>query len=303
MIAPTETPVADPVRKPARKRIKKLEVMVADVIRETHDAATLLLFTGNDRLEYEAGHFLTIDPHQFAALDRFIAFFEDRKGRKEPQRAYSLSSAPHEDYLAITVKEEAYLSGVTEYPPLLSPLLVHRTQPGTRMTVTGFSGPYVLPPDIEDRTDHLVHVCAGSGVVPNFSILKHALAAGLELRHTFVYGNKTYDDIIFRQALAELEQEHPDRLQVVHALSREEDAPRHGPGYHVGRVDLALLERAIPEPDAVEVFVCGPGIGKWDRQRAREQEVEPAPRFLEGVLGALEALGVPTARVHQESYG
>lgn len=59
----------------------------------------------------------------------------------EPQRAYSLSSAPHEAYLAITVKEEGYSTGVTEYPPLLSPLLVFRTPRGTRMQVTGFSGP------------------------------------------------------------------------------------------------------------------------------------------------------------------
>jgi len=52
---------------PAR-RIKELEVMVADVIVEAPDTTTLVLFTGNDRLEYRAGHFLTIDPHQFEAL-------------------------------------------------------------------------------------------------------------------------------------------------------------------------------------------------------------------------------------------
>ena len=45
------------------RRIKEMEVMVADVIEETHDTATLVLFTGNDRLEYKAGHFLTIAPH------------------------------------------------------------------------------------------------------------------------------------------------------------------------------------------------------------------------------------------------
>ena len=36
--------------------------MVADVIVETPDTTTRVLFTGNDRLEYRAGHFLTIDP-------------------------------------------------------------------------------------------------------------------------------------------------------------------------------------------------------------------------------------------------
>jgi len=88
------------------RRIKEMEVMVADVIIETPDTTTLVLFTGNDRLEYLAGHFLTIDPHQFESLERFTSFLEDLKGKREPPRAYSMSSAPHERYLAVTVKEE-----------------------------------------------------------------------------------------------------------------------------------------------------------------------------------------------------
>ena len=150
--------------------------MVADVTEETPDTSTLVLFTGNDRLEYKAGHFLTIDPHQFEALDRFTAFLEDLKGKREPPRAYSMCSAPHERYLAVTVKEERFVPGATKYPPLLSPLLVKRTVRGMRLVVTGFTGPYTLPPDITSQTDHVVHVCAGSGSVPNLSILKCARA-------------------------------------------------------------------------------------------------------------------------------
>lgn len=33
-----------------RVKIKELEVIVADVIREAHNTATLILFTGNDIL-------------------------------------------------------------------------------------------------------------------------------------------------------------------------------------------------------------------------------------------------------------
>ncbi len=53
---------ADRSPRPASRRIKELEVMVADVTVETPDTSTLVLFTGNDRLDYKAGHFLTIDP-------------------------------------------------------------------------------------------------------------------------------------------------------------------------------------------------------------------------------------------------
>src|ERR1043166_6963169 len=125
-----------------RRKINEVEAMVADVIRETPDTTTLVLFTGNERLDYQPGPFLTIAPQQFGELERFIAFLEDLKGKKEPPRAYSMSSAPHEKYLAVTVKEELYVSGLTKYPPLLSPLLVKRTQKGNRLVITGFTGPY-----------------------------------------------------------------------------------------------------------------------------------------------------------------
>ncbi|HZS39066.1 MAG TPA: oxidoreductase [Polyangia bacterium] len=295
-------PAIDPVTSP-RKRIKEMEVMVADVIVETPDTATLVLFTGNDRLDYKAGHFLTIDPHQFESLARFIAFFEDVKGKKEPPRAYSMASAPHERYLAVTVKEERYVSGVTKYPPLLSPMLVKRTTRGMRLNITGFTGPYTLPDDIESRTDHLVHVCAGSGSVPNFSMLKHALANHPKLRHTFVYSNKTWEDIIFRDDLNRLALENPDRLKLVHTLTRVGNPEAYGPHVRKGRIDTALLRDVIPDPSSCVVYACGPAIGPFERAAAREKGIEPEPRFLETVLAALETLGVPDKSIKRESYG
>lgn len=294
--------LVDPETAP-RPRIKELEVMVAEVIIETPDTATLVLFTGNDRLEYQPGHFLTIKPQQFPALDRFCKYFEDLKGKKEPARAYSLSSAPDEKYLAVTVKEEQYVSGLTKYPPLLSPLLVWRTPPGTRMVVTGFGGPYVLPPGIESRTDHIVHICAGSGIVPNYSILKHCLARRMKVRHTLIYGNKTWEDVIFRAQLDALAARHPDQVKIVHTLSRDSEPVSLAPNIRAGRVTESLIREHIPDPSAVEVFSCGPGVGKFERLAAKERGEEPQPRFLESVLEALESIGVPDERIHRESYG
>ena len=285
------------------RRIKELEVMVADVIIETPDTTTLVLFTGNDRLEYSAGHFLTIDPHQFEALERFTSFLEDLKGKRELTRAYSMSSSPHERYLAITVKEERYLSGVTKFPPLLSPLLVKRTTRGMRLVVTGFTGPYTLPADVSARTDHIVHVCAGSGSVPNFSMLKFALANHPALRHTFVYSNKSWDDIIFRDELARLAVDHGDRLKVVHTLTREENPAVFGPSVRKGRVNAMLLRETISQPTDCYVYVCGPGISKFDVAAAKEKGEKPSPRFLESVLADLAAIGVPNDRIKREFYG
>jgi len=288
---------------PPSRRIKELEVMVADVIVETADTSTLVFFTGNDRLEYRAGHFLTIDPHQFEALERFTAFLEDLKGRREVPRAYSMCSAPHERYLAVTVKEEQYVSGSTKYPPLLSPMLVKRTVRGMRLTVTGFTGPYTLPDDIESQTDQIVHICAGSGSVPNFSMLKFALKYHPRLRHTFIYSNKTWNDVIFRDALTELEANNADRLRVIHTLTREPDVTRCGPLVRKGRVNAALIREVVPEVESCIVYVCGPGISKWDREAAKQKGEAPQARFLETVLTDLLSLGVPNARIKRESYG
>lgn len=285
-----------------RRRIKQIEVMVSETIRETHDTMTVVFFTGNDRLDYKPGHFLTIDPHQFRALDRFTAYLEDQKGLREPPRAYSLYSAPHEQYLATTVKEETYQSGVTKYPPLLSPLLVNRLPVGTKVIVTGFTGPYTLPDDIESRTDHLVHICAGSGSVPNLSILKHALHHHPGIRHTFLYGNKTWADVIYAEQLRAMQEAHPDTLTVVHALSRER---RHAPGHVTinSRINLDLVRTHVPDTDSAEFFVCGPGITKWDTERATAAGTEPAPRFLESTLTILDELGIKKRQIHHESYG
>lgn len=286
-----------------RRKIKEMEVMVAEVIIETPDTTTLVLFTGNDRLEYKAGHFLTIDPHQFVALERFTSYLEDQKGKKEPPRAYSLTSAPHEKYIAITVKEEQYVSGLTPYPPLISPMLVRRTPQGARMTITGFTGPYVLPDEVDQKTDHLVHVVAGSGSVPNFAMLKHSLKNGLKLRHTFIYSNKTWDDICFREELRELEKQHPDRLKVVHTLTRETNPSVLGPAVRQGRISLELLKEVVPDPAACLVYVCGPAIGPWDRKLAAERGKTPTPRFLETAIDYLQQLGVAKDRIKKESYG
>ncbi|HET9595833.1 MAG TPA: oxidoreductase [Anaeromyxobacteraceae bacterium] len=301
--APVPAPARNGPAAAPRRKIKELEAMVADVVVETHDTVTLVFFTGNERLEYEPGHFLTIDPHQFEGLERWTAYLEDQKGKREPPRAYSMCSAPLEKYVAVTVKEERYVRGSTKYPPLLSPMLVKRTPRGQRLHFIGFTGPYVLPADVTSRTDHLVHLVAGSGSVPNFSILKHALALLPSIRHTFVYSNKTWGDIIFRQQLEELRRRHPDQLRVVHTLTREENPQRYGPDVRQGRVSPALLRELIPDPAACLVYACGPAIGPYERAAAKEKGETPQPRFLEAALAALKEADVPPDRIKTESYG
>jgi 3-ketosteroid 9alpha-monooxygenase subunit B len=286
-------------------RVKPREIVLTlrQRVAETRDSATLVFDRPDGSPPYQAGQFLTLSPHQFPAVRPWLAHLEATKKRKELVRAYSMSSAPHEPDLAVTVKEEPYTPGVQPYPPLLSPYLVHGIAPGTPVKAVCFTGPYVLPPDIEERTDHVLHVVAGSGAIPNFSIVKESLHGHRRLRHTFLYSNKTWEDICFREALAELERAHPDRLSVVHTLTRETDEARLGPRIRKGRVSRETLAEFLPDPSRAYVYVCGPAITTFERRAALESGGRPEPRFLESVLDYLEQLKVPKNQVKREAYG
>lgn len=290
---------------PARKKPVEYEPTVAEVRMETHDTATLFLDFGDAPREYKAGQFLNIDPHQFRALAPLAAFLQEQKGRRELHRSYSLSSAPHERLVAITVKDEPFISGLTKYPALIAPYLVNAPLVGSRMRVMGFMGPYTLPDDVEQRTDSIIHIAAGSGAVPNFSVIKDALHRGLKPRHTVLCSNKTWGDILFREQLDALEAAHPDKLRVVHCLTRETDEARFSAKVRKGRVGQALIEELIPEADRKSclVYTCGPAITPWERRKAMETRTPATPRFMETVLGHLHTLGIDDKRIKREVYG
>jgi 3-ketosteroid 9alpha-monooxygenase subunit B len=294
--------MSDTATRPAAARLATFDTIVVESIVETADTRTLLLDPGPEKRSWRAGQYVSIDPHQFIGLRSFVSYLEHVKGRKEPPRAYSMSSAPHEPHLAITIKEEVFERGVTQYPPLLSGLLVHHVRAGDRIAVQGFAGPYTLPDDVESRTGHVLHLCAGSGSVPDLSIVKDSLRRHDRLRHTFVYSNKTWDDIIFRDELARIQEQHPSRLRVIHTLTRERGTfPRAD--VRSGRVDVELLRGILDaEPDSL-VYACGPAVSVWERRAAAASGTTPAPKFLEAMLAQLAALRVPKDRITVESYG
>jgi len=286
-----------------REKIKELEVMVADVIREAPDTVTLILFTGNDKLNYEPGHFLTISPHQFPALERWVNYLEDQKGKREPSRAYSLTSSPDEKYLAITIKEERYVSGVTPYPPLLSPILAQRTTRGQRMIITGFTGPFTFSEEVRRDSENVLHICAGSGIVPTYSIIKYDLRYFSKHKHTLIYSNKNFEDIIFYSQLRKLEEEFADRFKVIHTLTREPGDFSFNGKMKKGRVSKEIIVESFPDFNSSAVFVCGPDHTVHQRKSAKERGEELKPSFMGSVLSYLEELGVPKNKIKRESYG
>ena len=205
-----------------------LELQVADVVKETDDARSLVFTVPDgvdipaDRLRYAPGQFLT------------LRVPSDRTG--SVARCYSLCSSPFTgDPMTVTVKrtDDGYASN----------WLCDNAHAGMKIHVLAPSGTFV-PKTLD--TDFLL-LAAGSGITPMMSICKSALAEGSG-RVVLIYANRDENSVIFGAALRELTAKYPDRLTVVHWLESVQGLP--------SATALAGLVGPYFDHDA---YICGPG--------------------------------------------
>ena len=201
-----------------------LTVRVAEVVRETADAHSLVLEpdpVDAERFHYKPGQFLT------------VRVPTDRAGGAA--RCYSLCSSPDlGEPLKITVKRTAGGYG--------SNWLCDNVVAGSTLQVLRPSGTFT-PRSLDG--DFLL-CAAGSGITPVLSILKAVLHRGSGTV-TLVYANRDENSVIFRDELAALTARFPKRLSVIHWLESVQGLPS---------VD-ALARLAAPHSDAA-AYVCGP---------------------------------------------
>jgi 3-ketosteroid 9alpha-monooxygenase subunit B len=292
-----------PADKDQLKKLKSRRGVVINAVKETADTWTLDIFVHDEDRNYLAGQFISINPAQFVELNDLLKFFEYEKSKKEPVRAYSLTSAPHEQYLAITIKPELYEPYPGAFPPLLSPILASNFLVGREIEFSGYTGAYVMPSDLPSHIDHVVHLVAGSGIVPSFSIIKDELInqKNLHTKHILIDVNKTLNDIIFHHQLTDLEKRHPDRLKIKHFISQEAIAP--STGYLHGRPSIEHVMQLVKKPENALFFACGPAITKWQKKQAQETGIQPKARFMEWVQDVIEKLNVDKKQFKREIYG
>ncbi|WP_327116880.1 2Fe-2S iron-sulfur cluster-binding protein [Streptomyces sp. NBC_01341] len=137
---------------------------------------------------------------------------------------------------------------------------------------------------LEPRPGHFAAIVGGSGITPVLSIAATLLAREPRARFCLIRSDRTAASTMFLDEVADLKDRYPGRLQLVTALSREEQAA----GLPSGRLDRERLTGLLPSllsvPDVDGWFLCGPfGL-------IREAE------------GALRALGADRARIHQEIF-
>jgi len=159
--------------------------------------------------------------------------------------------------------------------------LVREVRAGDVIEVQAPSGSFT--PDL-DVPGHHVLIAAGSGITPVLSIASSVLAAQDKSAVTLLYGNRRNDSVMFADEIADLKDAYPERICLVHVLSRE---PQEVELFN-GRLDAAKLRALLPvtvDPAAVDHWwLCGP-FG-----------------MVEGATGLLGELGVPRERIHRELF-
>jgi ring-1,2-phenylacetyl-CoA epoxidase subunit PaaE len=105
---------------------------------------------------------------------------------------------------------------------------------------------------------HYVCVAAGSGITPILSIVATTLEVEPRSSVTLIYANRTHTSVMFLEEVEDLKDRYPDRLQLIHVLSREPQEVE----LFSGRLDTDRMQRfldTIVPPDTVdEWFLCGP---------------------------------------------
>jgi ferredoxin-NADP reductase len=238
-------------------RLRWLVAEVAETVTETPRVRTLILDV-DGWPGHRAGQHVDV---RLTAEDGYQA-----------ERSYSLASAPEEPP-ALTV--ERLDDGE------VSPYLVDEVVPGDHFELRGPVGGYFVW-DADSSPEPLLLVAGGSGVVPLMAMLRHRAVAGSNVAAKLLYSSRTFEDIIYRDELEQL-QGRGEGLEVVHTLTRAQP-----PGWtgRAGRVDVELLrEVSFPPELNPRVFVCGP------------------TSFVEAVAEGLVGLGHRPGRIRTERFG
>ncbi len=224
---------------------------VAAVTRETHNTYTLA-FEPIDKgaLVYQPGQFM------------FLKLL--RQGMSSEEHPFTISSSPtREGQLTATIKQVGDFTNT-----------IDQTKPGDQALIEAPFGRFSF---VHDQPDKLVFIAGGVGITPLMSMLRFLADTGDTRPVLLIYGNRTEEDIIFRDELASL----PEHIRVVHILSSagaEWDGPR-------GFVDeTAIREHAGEMLSETHVYVCGP------------------PPMMASVIRSLRALGVKRGRIHYERF-
>ncbi len=228
---------------------------ICDIRRETADTVSIAFEVPEELralFQFTQGQYLTLR----AVIDG-----------ADQRRSYSICSAPHEADLRVAIKK---VPGGA-----FSTFANEQLRVGDELRVMPPQGRFFT--ELQPENEQLyVAFAAGSGITPVLSILKSVLHQEPKSRFLLFYGNRGFDQIIFREQLEELKNRYPDQLAVHHVLSRETLSAELFQGRLDGEKCQAYC-RFLFRPDEVAAyFLCGPEDMIFSVKAALEQQaVDP----------------------------
>jgi predicted ferric reductase len=226
---------------------------VVDVVKERGQSWSLYLQPdGHEGMSFEAG--------QFAWITTESPFIF-----RENPFSFSISSEHEGNLIGFTIKE---LGDFTNK--------IGELKPGQTVYVDGPYGTFSMD---EHHCKEMVYIAGGIGSAPVMSMLRTLEDRGCKKRMVFFYGNPTWESIIYREELEELDEKL--NLDMVHVL---EKPPADWKGER-GFITAEILQRHLPENyKEATYFLCG-----------------PLP-MIEAVEGALHKIHVPATHIFSEQY-
>jgi ring-1,2-phenylacetyl-CoA epoxidase subunit PaaE len=129
--------------------------------------------------------------------------------------------------------------------------------PGDVLDVMTPTGRFFTELDPEHEK-HYVCIAAGSGITPILSIVATTLESEPKSSVTLIYANRTHSTVMFLDEVEDLKNRYPERMQLIHVLSREPQEVE----LFSGRLDAdrlsRMLDTLIPVDSVDEWFLCGP---------------------------------------------
>lgn len=240
-----------------------ISVAIDEIRDETPDAYTIFFENPDPGLfRYLPGQYLTLKVLINGEFHR---------------RAFSLSSSPVIDHrLSVTIKR---VTG-----GLVSNYLRDNLSAGDFLELMPPMGHFTVSPSLE-AANHYVLIGGGSGMTPLMSILRTVLVSEPNSKVSLWVCNRQRSAILFRDQLAVLSTNYPDRLHIYHTLTQPE-ADWTGPQ---GRLDQKTIYQLISElfmTDELrkQFYICGPN------------------GLMDAAEKALDAHAVHPANIHRERY-
>ena len=190
-------------------------------------------------------------------------------------RTYSVSSAPSDGHIRISVKAQGPASHY----------LHKHVQVGDVLEMREPMGSFTLTEEVERP---VVLIAAGVGITPLLSMFRELAAQNSQQRqrHVHVFQSaRTLADLPFQAELKALQQRDAEHLHIHRALSSPGTEAVVGRDFEItGRLDFAQVKARLPLDD-YDFYLCGPG------------------GFLQAMYDGLRGLNIVDERIHAEAFG